>query len=295
MENGMIVTVNELAPLDPSILQAQVNAIQKSMKQVMQEGIHFGKVPGCGDKPALFKPGAEKLAMMFRLIPVIDVLRQDLANNHREYTVTVTLKNPQGQAMGQGVGSCSTMEAKYRYRKGGRKCPKCGKEAIIKGKEEYGGGWLCYAKKGGCNSKFQDGDRAIESQSEDRVENLDIADQYNTVLKMAKKRGLVDAVLTATAASDLFTQDIEEGFAYPEVPTKLEAVQPAKAETVESQAQPVMRLQYDLSSLDPGKLPAAIKMLMDAGAMTTDEEYKLYWESPKEVKKLQNYLVKEAA
>ena len=33
-------------------------------------------------------------------------------------------------------------------------CPKCGAEAIIKGKEEYGGGWLCWKEKGGCNAKF---------------------------------------------------------------------------------------------------------------------------------------------
>ena len=33
-------------------------------------------------------------------------------------------------------------------------CPNCGKDAIIKGKEEYGGGWLCYKQKGGCGAKF---------------------------------------------------------------------------------------------------------------------------------------------
>ena len=33
-------------------------------------------------------------------------------------------------------------------------CPNCGKDAIIKGKEEYGGGWLCYKAKGGCGAKF---------------------------------------------------------------------------------------------------------------------------------------------
>ena len=37
-----------------------------------------------------------------------------------------------------------------------------------------------------------------------------LADVYNVVLKQAKKRALVDAVLTATAASDLFTQDLED-------------------------------------------------------------------------------------
>lgn len=36
------------------------------------------------------------------------------------------------------------------------------------------------------------------------------ADMYNTVLKMAKKRAFVDAILTCTAASDCFTQDIED-------------------------------------------------------------------------------------
>jgi len=36
-------------------------------------------------------------------------------------------------------------------------CPVCKKTgAIIKGKEEFGGGWLCFGKKGGCGSKFTD-------------------------------------------------------------------------------------------------------------------------------------------
>ena len=96
------------------------------------------------------------------------------------------------------------------YRQGLRLCPKCGTDAIIKGKKEYGGGWLCFGKKGGCGTKWKDGDAAIEGQSTERVPNDDLADQYNTVLKMANKRSLVAAVLNATAASDIFTQDIEE-------------------------------------------------------------------------------------
>ncbi len=35
-------------------------------------------------------------------------------------------------------------------------------------------------------------------------------DVVNTILKMAKKRAFIDAVLSATRSSDLFTQDIEE-------------------------------------------------------------------------------------
>lgn len=44
---------------------------------------------------------------------------------------------------------------------------------------------------------------------------LDLKDQsghdvVNTIMKMAKKRALIDAVLSATRSSDLFTQDVEE-------------------------------------------------------------------------------------
>ena len=41
-------------------------------------------------------------------------------------------------------------------------------------------------------------------------ENPDIADCYNTVLKMAYKRALVAATLNATAASDIFIQDLDD-------------------------------------------------------------------------------------
>jgi predicted RNA-binding Zn-ribbon protein involved in translation (DUF1610 family) len=43
-------------------------------------------------------------------------------------------------------------------------CPNCGKDTIIKGKEEYGGGWLCYKAKGGCGWKF-DTDPALVQES----------------------------------------------------------------------------------------------------------------------------------
>ena len=44
----------------------------------------------------------------------------------------------------------------------------------------------------------------------EKVDNPDIADTYNTVLKMACKRALVHATINATAASDIFTQDLED-------------------------------------------------------------------------------------
>lgn len=42
------------------------------------------------------------------------------------------------------------------------------------------------------------------------AENPNIEDVFNTVLKMAKKRAFVDAVISSTAASDFVTQDLED-------------------------------------------------------------------------------------
>lgn len=198
---GQALSVNEIV--------AQVNLIQQVMAKVMKDGEHYGTIPGCGDKKTLLQPGAQKLTMTFRLAPEYTIQETDLGRGHKEYRVVAALKSIQtGNFVGEGVGVCSTMESKYRYRSGARKCPTCGKETIIKGKAEYGGGWLCFARKGGCGAKWPDGAQVIEAQNIERVEHDNPADHYNTVLKMAKKRSFVDATITATAASDIFTQDI---------------------------------------------------------------------------------------
>lgn len=214
-----IVQYEEIgSPLPVETVKHQIQVIQQVMRDAMVKDTHYGVVPGCGDKPTLLKAGAEKLSLTFRLAPTYVVTKTDLGHGHREYEVRCTLTHiPSSKVFGEGVGICSTHESKYRYRKAERVCPACGKDTIIKGKAEYGGGWLCFAKKGGCGAKFKDDDEAITSQQVGRVDNPDIADVFNTVLKMAKKRAHVDAVLTATAASDIFAQDLEDIAAEPVV------------------------------------------------------------------------------
>jgi hypothetical protein len=230
-----LATVNN-APISVDEIRKQKHLIQEAMLGCMVDGTHYGKVPGCGDKPSLLKPGAETISMIFRLMPRFDVRREDLPGGHREFSVVCTLETPSGSFAGQGVGSCSTMESKYRWRKSERLCPECGKDTIIKGKEEYGGGWLCFARKGGCGAKFPTGDESIEAQVTGRVENSDLADQYNTVLKMAKKRAHVDAVITATSAGDIFTQDIEDlkPPVDPSAPAEMEDRKAATAKVVDA-------------------------------------------------------------
>jgi hypothetical protein len=197
--------------MTPATVVNQVQLIQHVMEKVMKDGEHYGVIPGCGKKPSLLKAGAEKLSLTFRLAPAYEVKEKEMLNGHREYYVKCTLTHiPTDKVFGQGVGACSTMEGKYRFRKGELLCPECGKATIIKGKKEFGGGWICYGKKGGCGKKWTDADNPFEGIDTDRVEHDNPADYYNTVLKMAKKRAHVDAVLTATAASDIFTQDVED-------------------------------------------------------------------------------------
>ena len=198
---------------------AQVNLIQNLMKSTMKQDEHYGVIPGT-KKPSLYKAGAEKLGLMFRLTPEIEVSeRQD--GQHRESRVTCRLRHiPSGKIVGEGVGSCSTMEGKYRYRTGG------GELTEVQVPKSY---WdtrkedptkaMATLKKV-ANDAGIDGDKFGTKKDEagvwrittfgEKVEHDNPADYYNTILKMAKKRAHVDAMITATAASDIFTQDVED-------------------------------------------------------------------------------------
>jgi hypothetical protein len=235
MKNGIVV-MDEHKPMTAATIREQVNLIQEVMKDVMQgpskenpEGVHFGIIPGC-KKPSLLKPGAEKLSMVFRLRPIInsgsDIINTDMGNGHREITVYCHVFNMGGVELATGVGSCSTMESKYRYRGG---------EKVGTGQPVPSEYWNL--KKAGKKDEAQEliggpgfGPGKIDGvwqicEIGEKMDNPDIADQYNTVLKMAKKRAYVDGILSATAASDIFTQDVEE-MAPPEVKVDTAPVAP---------------------------------------------------------------------
>jgi hypothetical protein len=186
-------------------------------KQIMRAGIDFGVVPGTGNKPTLLKPGAEKLCSFFGLSPAfvpIDTVEDWTGADHGNeafflYRYRCELYR-NGTMIGSGVGSCNSWESKYRYRNAQRVCPSCGQSTIIKGKSDWGGGWVCLKSKGGCGQKYKEGDAAIERQDVGKVKNPDVADVVNTVDKMAQKRALVAATLIAVNASEFYTQDVED-------------------------------------------------------------------------------------
>jgi hypothetical protein len=187
-------------------------AVREFISKIMKDDEDYGLIPGA-KKPSLWKPGAEKLTAFFGLAPRFDVEQRieqwDAPEPFFHYEIKCRLIRDD-EVRGEGLGSCNSRETKYRWRQGERLCPACGKPCIIKGKDDFGGGWLCFAKKGGCGAKYKDGDPSIEDQQTGRIPNPDVADLVNTILKMAKKRAHIDAVLNTTGASQFFTQDAED-------------------------------------------------------------------------------------
>ena len=189
-----------------------INRFQQIVHSTMIPDLDYGIIPGT-TKPTLLKPGAEKIAKLLGLSDQYEILdkSEDWHEPLFRYLIKCRLIHlATGSVISEGLGECNSMESKYRWRESKRKCPVCGVEAIIKGKEQYGGGWLCFKKTGGCGAKWEDGEPEIEGQTIGRVENDDIYSQVNTILKMAKKRALVDAALSAGRLSDIFTQDMED-------------------------------------------------------------------------------------
>lgn len=190
-------------------LVSHVGKIHEAMGRLMKKDVHFGIIPGT-DKPTLYQPGSQLLMLMFRLAPEFEVI-ETRDGDHLEVVSTCTLIHiPTGRNMGSATGSCSTKETRYAYRNANRKCPACGKEAIVKGKAEYGGGWVCFKRKDGCGAKFPDKAPEILKQEVGRVANPDLPDSWNGVRKVANKRAASTAVLNATGASDCFTVDMED-------------------------------------------------------------------------------------
>jgi hypothetical protein len=200
------------AELSVDEVVAQKDKIKDVMDRVMRRDVHYGVIPGT-PKPTLLKPGAEAIISALRLAPDYQTEKHFDGDHLTVFSKCLLTHITTGLFIAAGEGMCSSKEKKYAVRHARRKCPVCGVAAIIKGKAEFGGGWICWKKPGksdGCGEKFADDDTRITLQEEGEVPNEDLPDTWNTVLKMGDKRALVAAVLNGTAASDVFTQDVED-------------------------------------------------------------------------------------
>lgn len=253
-----VSTGYDIVPVEQ--IKRQTEQVKALMASCMEDGMHYGKIPGCGSKPTLLQPGAQKLTLMFGMADTYEIAREDFPGGHREYTVTCRLvSRSTGCMQGSGVGLCSTMEKKYRYRNVSdfeitdEPIPQDAKER----KQEY--------RKQGYGMKKVDGMWCwVKYNDSAQQENPDIADTYNTVLKMACKRALVAAVLNTFAVSDLFTQDIEDLGSYAidykrETPPQAPTVVPTPPASSQSTQDPRKALWAESAALKAQAVAAGVK------------------------------------
>jgi hypothetical protein len=153
-------------------LVERVNLIKDAMRRCMVEGQHFGTIPGT-KKPSLWKPGAELICTLFQLGTRYPNHTNQVGREQGHFVFTLTCELfhiPSGRVIGEGVGAATTMEYRYRIQ---------------------------------TEDRHTDHGQLIKAK-------YTPYDFYNTVLKIAKKRAMVDAVLTVTGASEIFTQDTED-------------------------------------------------------------------------------------
>jgi hypothetical protein len=164
------------------------HAALQALRIALVQGTDYGKIPGCGDKPTLLKPGAEKVLQRFSIAVSIKLLDDLSTPDHPRYRVTVVGKLPNGLEVGEGLGEASGAEEKYAWR------------GTNNAEWEHTPAELRRIK----HKTGRNGDYAVKQV------RTNPADYLNTVLKMAAKRAKVDLALTATAASQFFTQDLED-------------------------------------------------------------------------------------
>lgn len=217
----------------------------------MVEGVDYGTIPGT-DRKTLLKPGAEKTFDLFRcsaeykLDKCIEVFADPNSPTVRPFFFyrfrCLVVSRDTGGVVAEGFGSGSSHESKYRYRYVDRTCPACG-AATIKRSKRKPEGWYCFGRIGGCGANFQDGTAQaaqIAGQKTGKEENPDVADQANTILKMAKKRAAVDAALALGRCSDMFTQDVEEAEEVKADKPQPPKIDPAKSDAIRDKFRPLI-------------------------------------------------------
>jgi len=154
----------------------QSKKILQIKEKAMSEDVHYGVIPGT-KKPSLWKPGAERLCRAFKLTPQFETTSRDDLNrtiNWRKFSYDER-KEIEGTTMGY---------IEYDSR--------CTLVHISTGEV-----WVKNVSAS-CNN------------FESKYRSLNPYDVRNTIEKMSEKRSLVAAVLIGTAASDIFTQDLED-------------------------------------------------------------------------------------
>jgi len=185
-----VVVYESHSLMQPSQVVGHVARVQEVMSAVMKPSVHYGTIPGT-DKPTLFKPGAEVLCMTFRIAPKFRIEDLSTPDSVRYRVTCYGVHQPTSIELGEGLGECSSMEDKYKWRKAASNAEF---DALPADRRRIKYGY----------NRNQNREYEIKQV---RSEPADIA---NTILKMAAKRAHVAMALNVTAASDMFNQDLED-------------------------------------------------------------------------------------
>ncbi len=163
----------------------KIAAFQAVVQQTLRREHDYGIIPGT-IKPTLLKPGGEKICMMLGINPEYEMMDhvQDYEKGFFAYIIRCTLKKGM-RNVAQGLGNCNSFEKKYRWINSDIIPTGTDPEDVRQFIDKYGR--LRY-----------------------KIPNPDPCDLTNTILKIAKKRAFIDAVLQVASLSEIFTQDLEE-------------------------------------------------------------------------------------
>jgi hypothetical protein len=172
-DTALDLTYRPTMVLDPQQASALVLDLKELQRSVLVRGTDYDQIPGTRGAPVLLKPGAERLLQVFGLGHTVDRVDTDADPDGGHWGVT--------------------------YKATVTKMLPDGRVLVLSSCE----GYASYDE-----DKFWDG--KWEGPKGKRVKVGQVKSPWNTVIKMAQKRALVGATLTATATSGLFTQDMED-------------------------------------------------------------------------------------
>jgi hypothetical protein len=192
---GEIVPTAPTVPdvLTPAAVAAMARRVRDIKRAALTEGTDYGLIPGAGDRPALFKSGAETL---LRAENYTFTMRQR-PSERDGVMYACTVRRWDGSIVAQCEGYAGYDESRYFI---------SAEDATRR--ERY---------------------NAEKYQRRARPERtVEYRAPWNTLVKMAQKRALVGAALNACAASGLFVADVDDSPS----PAYVDAVAEVVAENV---------------------------------------------------------------
>jgi hypothetical protein len=174
---------------DPRVLTERIKRMLEIQKNVMKKDIHFGIITGCKQN-SLYQPGSQILSVAFKLGHEPYKIEDLGSSDEIRYRVTdrVFLQGTD-VTIAYGIGECSSSEEKYAWKR-------CYSE------KEYEATPIDRKK-----IKYSEYNGKAQETKVIRTSPADVA---NTILKMARKRANVSGTIEALAASEVFTQDLED-------------------------------------------------------------------------------------